>query len=131
MLNWDDKNIQENNLQVFLINLKKAWEKSIGWGLQNWKKFQFIQLLESSILAEQFSINDNKELQALYSQLVEITELGVKYGYFKNLPTIYLVDLTRSIIASTTKFLNNNNYDSDNSEVMESLWRVYCDMMIA
>jgi AcrR family transcriptional regulator len=131
VVNWSDKYIRENDPKGYYDHLRDTWNRSIDWGLQGWHKFQYIQLFESSVLADQFSINNNKEYETLFSEFIKMTALAVKFGYLKDLPTMYLVDITRSLIASTTEYLHTNIQNPNDPVIREKFWRVYCDMVMS
>lgn len=116
--------ISENNIEDYYRTIKEYVIEEINWGLDNRKKFIFMQIFENSVIADQFKIEENKEIEELNNRLIEMTHLAIEYGYLKNLPVQFHMEILRAIMTAITNYLYENpNYINDNN-FLEETWKI-------
>jgi AcrR family transcriptional regulator len=120
--------IPKNDLEKYKTIHKLSWNSTIDWGLDNWDKFQFIQLFESSLLADQFKLGENKEIEELINKFSERAQLGVEYGYLKDLPVPFIVDLSIAAITVSTGYLHKNSQYRYDKAFREKIWQIHWEL---
>lgn len=118
------KNVAENEPEKYRSIIRKSWDAIINWGLDNWRKFQFLQLLESSLLADQVKLEDNKDIQQLNDRLIEMTRLGIEYGYLRDIPVIFNIAIMKALIATITKYIHENPHYRYDEDFIEQSWKI-------
>jgi AcrR family transcriptional regulator len=104
---------------------KEAFFEVINWSLDNWQKFQYIQLFEGSLLANQFRIDENKEIDENNKMVLEVLRLGVVQGIFKNLPPSFLIANMYAVTNSIIEYIHDHPQYRENREFMEQAWQIY------
>lgn len=116
--------IPQNDIKKYEMIVRASQNSMVNWGLSNWQKFQYIELFESSLLANQFSLKDNKKIEEAYLNFFEITRVGIKYGYLKNLPVDYLTEIGVVISAFVIKYLHKNPKYQKDQEFLDDIWQI-------
>lgn len=75
------------NSKLVDIHGEGLW-RQINWAFENWYKFQFMQLFESSFLSNQNMGQVFKEIEKDREMTIEATQLLKKPGYSKISPRI-------------------------------------------
>ena len=127
---WTVERFPKRDRQEFLEELRAGWTRTIDWGLDHWPKFQYIQLFDSSVLAHQFQLADNKEIEALFHSYVALTELAVANGYFKDLPVMYIVHVTHSLLDANVEYLHGHPQYRPDPSFAQQTWQAYCDLIL-
>jgi AcrR family transcriptional regulator len=106
-----------------------SWKSNVNWSLDNWPKFQYIQLFESSLLANQFKIEENKNINELFILIENFSMIGIKFGIIRDQQPSYNTEISRAVINATIKFLHNHpqfRYDTDFLERAEQIhWNLF------
>lgn len=123
------ENIPENDAEKYKAIVRLSREAAINWGLDNWLKFQYMQLFESSLLANQFKLDENKEIEKLSHQVYELARLGVFYNYLKDLPIDFFNEANITAIVFIIKFLHKNPQYRYNKDFMEKTWQIHWNMI--
>lgn len=123
------KNIPENDVEKYQALVRLSRDAAMNWGLDNWLKFQYMQLFESSLLADQFKLGENKEIEKLSLQVYEVTRLGVFYHYLKDLPIDFLNEASMTAIIFIIKYLHTNPQYRYNKEFTEKAWQIHWNMI--
>jgi AcrR family transcriptional regulator len=92
----------QNDLPGFKKLVRLGWEESVAWGLENWNKFQYIQLFDGSLIAGQFNYDQNKEIQKLYRTFHNVSLYASEHHFLKEVPAAFRIEISRSVIATTT-----------------------------
>lgn len=123
------KDFPKDDPEKYRAIVRFSRDSLINWGLDNWQKFQFIQLFESSLLADQFKLDENNEIKDLCRQVRKIMRLGVEYRYLKDLPVEFLAEAGTTATTFFIKYLHENpryRYDED---FMEKAWEIHWNMI--
>jgi len=120
----------ENDFDGYKKIAREMWDKLISWGLDNWQKFQYMQLFEGSLLADQFIIEDNKEIECLRNKMDEYGRFGIRNKYFKDLPPDYLTKITQTAIIFIIKYLYEHPHYRNDKEMMNKFWNVHLGLLV-
>ncbi|NPV55266.1 MAG: TetR/AcrR family transcriptional regulator [Anaerolineae bacterium] len=118
------QDIPQNDLEKYQKIVRLSQEKMVYWGINNWQKFQYLQLFEGSLLANQFSLQENKEIEKMYLRFYEVTRLGIEYGYLKNLPVDYLTNIGVVMSSYDIKYFHENPKYWNDENFKEDLWQI-------
>lgn len=123
------KDFRENDPVKHQDIARLSWESLVNWGLDNWQKFQYMQLFESSLLADQFEPRKNKAIEGLYLQYKAIIRSGTEHQYLKDLPVEFLVEITMAVVILLTKYLHENPHYLNDKDFMEKAWQVHWNIL--
>jgi len=115
----------EDDLTRFKEAVKIGWQSSVKWGLENWHKFQFIRLFDSSLLADQFKFDQNNKIQELYVTFNKINAFAIERHFLKDVPAAFNIEISRAVIATTTEFLYHHPEYCQDRNFMERMWIIY------
>lgn len=117
-------NFKANEAERYRTLIKAGWDVLVDWGLDNWQGFQYMQLFESSVLADQFKIEENHTIQELANLSLAMTQNGIEYGYLKDLPAQFMIIIITSLATTTTKYLHENLELRYDEVFMEQAWQI-------
>ncbi|NMC13364.1 MAG: TetR/AcrR family transcriptional regulator [Chloroflexi bacterium] len=118
-------NFDKTDLREFKKLVRIGWEKSVNWGLENWNKFQYIQLFDGSLIAGQFTFNQHEEIKKLYQAFQNVSQYASEHHYLKEIPSPFRIEISRSVIATTTSFLHKYPEHQQDKYFMERSWEIY------
>lgn len=104
---------------------KDAFWGVVFWSLENWQKYQYLQLFEGSVIADQHKLEENPDLQATNELTLEVLQLGIQQGIFKNLPTTFLIKNMYAVTNSIIEYLHDHPELSNNAEFLDHAWSIY------
>lgn len=91
----------------FNLSEKSFWA-DVTWGLSNWQKFQFIALVDGSLLLEQLSLSGVEAAREWERVFLEFHDVGVRNGYIANLPADYAINVSKSIVRAATELFHDS-----------------------
>ena len=115
----------EHDPLKFKDAVKIGWESSVNWGLGNLHKFQFIKLFDSSVLADQFRFDQNPDIRQLYITFNKVNQFAIDHHFLKEVAAEFNIEISRSVIATTTEFLYHHPEYRQDPYFMERVWALY------
>jgi AcrR family transcriptional regulator len=104
---------------------RQAFFEGVNWCLDNWDKFQYIQLVEGSLLLNKFRLEDDVRFKEMFAAIMEVLQMGVERGIFKSLPPEFIMSNIYAITNSVAKYLHENEKYRRDSDFMEQSWKIY------
>jgi len=118
------REVPQNDVEKYKSFVRSSQDSMVNWGLNNWQKFQFIQLFTGSLLANQFILQNNKAIDEMYQNFNEITRLGIEFGYLKNLPLDFLTEIGIEMSTFIIKYLHKNPNHGNEKKFREKVWQI-------
>lgn len=104
---------------------RQAFFEGVNWCLDNWDKFQYIQLVEGSLLLNKFRLEDDARFKEMFAAIMEVLQMGVERGIFKPLPPEFIMSNIYAITNSVAKYLHENEKYRHDPDFMEQAWNIY------
>jgi len=117
------------DLESYKDVVRRAREAIVNWGLENWKQFQYVQLVEANLLANQFAVMENDEIRELKQRFSRLAHVGIENKYLKDLPAQFQVNASLMSNVLTIEFLHDHPEYRHDPDFLEKSWEFHWNMI--
>lgn len=87
---------------------ERSFWADVYWGVSNWRKAQYIALIDGALVSEQYALPDMPVVCERIKAFERFHQVGVALKYIVDLPTDYVIRVSRFLVFSATKLFHDN-----------------------
>lgn len=115
-----------DSFEEFFETSKKSFFEVVRWDLQNWTKFQYMVLVEGSILANQNNTEGHQEIAAIGGVFENFSDVAVAHGFTVPTTSSLNIDISRAFTRAVVEYLHDHPEQADDQEFMDVLAIRHC-----
>jgi AcrR family transcriptional regulator len=123
--------LNNDNIINFSDLHKQVYLDRVNWSLDNWEKFKYIELFETTLLTNQIGLIENEYLNETHAYLADVMKLGIQHGIYRDIPIEFHISNLTTYTNSTIKFLHSYPQYRYDQRFIDQAWQIYWSMAAA